>query len=97
MPGLNQLALSWQGPEFQVLTVNVDPEGSENLELSKKYLTEAQISLPTHYDSKGQLNKAFGVKEYPRHFLGIPEGKIIWEATGAYRWNDRLPAIRCLN
>jgi len=92
MPSLNRLALGWQGPELEVLTVNVDDENSENYELAKRFLQETEISLPTIFDRKKILAKAFEVTEYPRHFLINTEGKIIWEGRGAFEWDQ--PAAR---
>lgn len=88
LPSLNQFALSWQGPELQVITVNVDEQNSENFELAKKYLQESEISLPTLWDRQQVLAKAFNVAEYPKHFLVNPEGKLIWEAVGAFQWDQ---------
>lgn len=88
MPALNQLALTWQGPELEILTVNVDEEKTENFELAKKFLLETEISLPTIFDKKQILAKAFAVTEYPRHFLINTEGKMIWAASGAFRWDQ---------
>ena len=86
MPALNQLANNWNGPAFEVLTINVDQD--ENAELSKRFLEEERLSLPTIYDQQGQLQRAFGVDTFPRHFLINPEAKIVWTAAGAYQWND---------
>lgn len=88
MPSLDQLALTWQGSDFQVLTVNVDPKGDENLELARKFIADQGISLPTYFDPEGTLKTAFAITEYPRHFLVNPNKEIVWEATGAYRWDD---------
>ncbi|NJL25418.1 MAG: TlpA family protein disulfide reductase [Calothrix sp. SM1_5_4] len=88
MPALNQLALSWQGPEFQILTVNFDPENSDDLENAKNFLADQEIVLPTLFDGKQELKKAFNVTEYPKHFLISPDTKIVWEARGAFKWND---------
>jgi thiol-disulfide isomerase/thioredoxin len=90
MPSLNALALGWQGEELEVLTVNVDPKDSENFTLAKKWLLEEEIELPTVFDRDQVLNKAFAVTEYPRHFLIDREGKIVWEASGAYAWNEPM-------
>jgi thiol-disulfide isomerase/thioredoxin len=89
LPGLNQFALTWQGPELQVLTVNVDADKSENLELAKKYLAESQITLTTFYDNRREIANAFNVNEYPRHFLVNPDSQVVWEAVGAFRWNEQ--------
>ncbi len=89
MPSLNQLALSWQGAELEILTVNVDPEKSEDYDLAKRFLQEEEIVLPTVFDHGQVLAKAFDVHEYPRHFLISPEGKLVWDARGAFAWNDQ--------
>lgn len=87
MPALNALALNWQGPEFSIVTVNWDQ--AEDLEAAKRFMQEQQIALPTIYDQDEVMKKAFGVTEYPRHFLISPDKKIVWQALGAYRWNDQ--------
>lgn len=92
MPSLNQLALNWQGPEFQIITINVDREQAEDFETAKKFLTDNELVLPTAFDEGGQLKKAFGVIEIPRHFLVNPKGQIIWSEKGAFTWNS--PAAR---
>lgn len=86
LPGLNQLAQSWQGPDLNVLTVNID--SGEDLEQAKRFLLEQEITLPTLFDSKGELKSAFQVDAYPRHFLIGPDQMIIWSAVGAYKWNQ---------
>lgn len=88
MPSLDQLALSWQGPSLEIITVNVDDEGTDNFELAKSFLQEMDISLPTIFDRQKVLSRAFSVTEYPRHFLVNPEGKIVWQASGAYQWDE---------
>lgn len=86
MPALNTMALTWSGPEFRVLTVNFD-EG-ENLDAAKRFLQEQEIVLPTVYDSKQTMKNAFAVTEFPRHFLISPDKKIVWQATGAFQWDE---------
>ena len=88
LPGLNAFLLNWQGPEFDVLTVNTDEERSDNLEQARAFLLEQQITLPTVFDLRGVVRKAFDVTEYPRHFMINPEGQIVWAASGAFNWND---------
>lgn len=92
MPAMNQLVMTWQGPEFQILTVNVDRETPPDFEAAKKFLLDEAISLPTVFDQNGVLKNAFNVHEYPKHFLMNGEGKVIWEAIGGYAWNS--PAAR---
>lgn len=89
MPSQNQLSLSWQGPELQIVTVNTDDEKTENFELAKKFLQEQDIVLPTIFDRGQVLAKAFDVTAIPRHFLINTEGKIVWEATGAFKWDQQ--------
>jgi peroxiredoxin len=88
LPGLNTFLLNWQGPQFDVLTVNTDEERSDNLESARSFLLEQQITLPTIFDTQGTVRKAFDVTEYPRHFMIDPEGQIVWAASGAFNWND---------
>ncbi len=88
MPALNQLGNTWQGPELQIIAVNMDPEKTENLDLAKRFLTDEEITLLTYFDSKGALTKPFEIQEIPRHFLVNPEKQIVWDAKGAFRWNE---------
>lgn len=92
MPALNQLAQQWQGPEFEVLTINVDDPHSENFEAAKKFLSDQGIVLPTLFDRDGDLKKAFGVTDLPRHFLINPQQKIVWQERGAFQWTN--PKVR---
>ncbi len=87
MPSLNQMSLGWSGPEMEVLTVNVDEENTENLELAKAFLKDEEIVLPTLFDKKRVLTKAFAVDVFPKHFLVNPQGEIVWEGQGSYDWN----------
>jgi len=86
MPALNQL--QQQNADFEITTVNVDEPGSESFEAARHYLSDQQIVLATLFDRKGVLKKAFDVTELPQHFLISPEGKIVWKATGAFKWNE---------
>ena len=88
LPSLNQLALNWAGPELEVMTVNVDEDKTENYEQAKSLLQTENIVLPTIWDKQKVLAKAFEVNEYPRHFLINPEGEIVWEASGAFDWDQ---------
>jgi thiol-disulfide isomerase/thioredoxin len=88
MPALNSLAQQWQGPEFEILTVNVDQPGNENYEAARRFLTENSIVLPTLFDKNGELKKAFNVNELPQHFLINPKRQIVWQARGAFKWNE---------
>lgn len=91
MPTLNQLGLNWQGPELQIFTINTDPENSENLDHARRFLSDSEIVLPTYFDPKGTLATAFAIQEIPKHFLVSPDKQIVWEAIGAFRWNE-MPA-----
>lgn len=91
LPTLNALAASWQGPPFQVITVNTDRDTGDDLDLAKRFLQEEQIAVPTFYDVKHKTADAFQVQEYPRHFLISPEKIIVWAETGAFEW-DRASA-----
>jgi thiol-disulfide isomerase/thioredoxin len=88
LPSLNQLGQNWQGPEFQVITINTDEPGSENFEVARDFITANEIELPTYFDKDGKLKKAFEVEAVPRHFLVNPKGEIVWEGQGAFTWND---------
>jgi thiol-disulfide isomerase/thioredoxin len=88
MPALNQLGQQWQGPDFEILTVNVDKPGTEEFEAGRKFLTENSVVLPTLFDKTGELKKAFNVTDLPQHFLISPDKKIVWQAKGAFKWND---------
>lgn len=92
MPSMNQLGMNWQGPEFQILTVNLDQENPPDFEAAKKFLLDESIVLPTIFDQNGVLKNSFSVHEYPKHFLINGDGKIVWEGLGAYAWNS--PAAR---
>jgi thiol-disulfide isomerase/thioredoxin len=89
MPAMNQLAMNWQGPEFQILTINLDKDSPSDFEAAKKFLLDESIALPTLFDHNKILRNAFSVHEYPKHFLINGNGKIIWEGLGAYAWNDQ--------
>lgn len=88
IPSQNALVSTWQGPAFQILTVNTDADNQEDLENAKRLLQEDQITLPTFYDKDNALQRAFKVEQFPRHFLISPDQKIVWEAVGAFNWND---------
>ena len=88
LPALNALAATWQGPPFQILTVNIDGDNAEALENAKLLLQEEQITLPTFFDKSTALKNAFQVTEYPKHFLISPAKQIVWQAVGAFKWND---------
>lgn len=88
MPTMNRLATGWQGPPFQILTVNTDTGNSEDLENARRWLQEEQITLPTFFDKGHVLKKAFGVDAYPRHFLISPDREVVWQALGAFNWSE---------
>lgn len=88
MPGLNALIQNWQGPEFNIITINIDPPNSETFESARQYLTENAIVIPTIFDKTGELKKAFKVESLPQHFLISPDKKIVWQAKGAFKWNE---------
>lgn len=92
MPALNALASTWQGPGFQIATVNTDTDVAENVEQAKRFLQEEQIALPSFFDKGEKLKRAFQVSEFPKHFLIAPGKKIAWTAIGAFRWNE--PKVR---
>lgn len=87
MPALDQLSQGWQGPEFEVITVNVDDPNSEDFEAARKFLVDNEIAIPTLFDKSGDLKKAFDVHDLPTHFLISPEKQIVWKARGAFKWN----------
>ena len=59
-----------------------------NFEAAKKFLSEQGIALPTLFDTTGSLKQAFAVSQLPHHFLISPSLKIVWQATGAFKWNE---------
>ena len=89
MPALNQLAMSWSGVELEVMTVNIDEDKSEALQMAKAFLQDEEIELPTIWDKQKVLANAFAVNIYPKHFLINPQGEIIWEGQGAYQWDSQ--------
>ena len=88
MPGLNALMQNWQGPEFNIITINIDEAGTETYESARQYLTENAVVIPTIFDKTGELKRAFKVESLPQHFLVSPEKKIVWQARGAFKWNE---------
>lgn len=86
LPALNALDQDWSGPELNVLTVNLDT--GADLAAARKYLVDTEIALTTIFDEAGVLKKAFGVEEYPRHFMIDPKRQIVWSASGAFKWSD---------
>jgi thiol-disulfide isomerase/thioredoxin len=88
MPALNQLNQQWQGPEFEVVTVNVDDAHGEEIDRAKGFLSEQNIDLPTLFDYKHELKRAFNVTDLPQHFLINPQMQIVWQARGAFKWAD---------
>ncbi len=88
LPTLNALAQAWQGPPFQILTINVDPEGSDEMEAAKNWILEEQIALPTIFDPQHTVKTAFKVDAYPTHFLISPAKEIHWQTVGAFNWNE---------
>jgi thiol-disulfide isomerase/thioredoxin len=92
LPELADLDLNWNGPDLDVVTVNLDDPKDENFELAKKFIAENQITLPVYFDSAGDLKKKFAVSDLPRHMLINPEGEIVWDKVGAYNWAN--PSVR---
>ncbi len=88
LPSLNALAQSWQGPAFQIVTVNFDGDVPEDLENAKRLMQENEIVLPTVYDRNKALKTAFQVNEYPKHFLVSPSKEVVWQQIGAFNWNS---------
>lgn len=88
LPLLNQLSQQWQGPEFDVVTVNIDEPRSESLEAARKFLSEGELQFRTLFDTNGVLKRAFSVTDLSQHFLISPEGKIVWQAKGAFQWTS---------
>lgn len=88
LPSLNALAQSWQGPAFQIVTVNFDTDVAEDLETAKRLMQENEIVLPTVYDKNKELRTAFQVNEYPKHFLISPTKEVVWQQIGAFNWNS---------
>lgn len=89
LPALNALGQNWQGPGFQIVTVNFDGDSPEDLETAKRLMQEEQISLPTVYDKNQALKTAFQVNEYPKHFLVSPDKEIVWQQIGAFNWDSK--------
>lgn len=87
LPAMNEMALNWPSGELQILTVSSDL-ATEELEMGRRFLEENQIVLPTIFDRDGKIKAAFNVTDLPRHFLVDAKGMIVWEAVGAFRWND---------
>ncbi len=89
LPALNALGQNWQGPGFQVVTVNFDGDSPEDLETARRLMQEEQIVLPTVYDKNNALKTAFQVNEYPKHFLISPAKEIVWQQIGAFNWDSK--------
>lgn len=89
LPALNALGQDWQGPGFQIVTVNFDGDSAEDSEAARRLMQEEQIVLPTVYDKNEVLKKAFQVNEYPKHFLLSPTKEIVWQQSGAFNWDSK--------
>ena len=90
LPSLNQLALDWEDPSFDIMTVNVDKENSTEQDTAKDFLNDEDLSLPTVFDGAGILQKAFQVSAYPTHFLINPQGEIVWQQSRAFTWSEQV-------
>lgn len=88
LPDLDRLNANWTGPEFSILTINIDDNNPETMQTVKEFIASNDLQLPVYYDTDGILKKAFGVQEIPRHFLVDPNGMIVWQAMGAFKWTS---------
>lgn len=84
MPSLEKLHQRLSGPNFQVLTVNLD-EKSENVGF---FLKRMPLTLPILFDPRGDTAALYGTYQLPETYLIDPQGRILRKYIGPQDWLD---------
>lgn len=86
MPALDRLHQALGGDDFTVLAISIDRGGAE---AAQPFLDEIGVSaLPTFYDARGRLTRAWGVYGLPVTVLMDREGREIARLVGPAEWDS---------
>ena len=70
----------------------------EGKKIVKKYVDKYRLTFPILLDIHGEVEKTYGVRAHPEHFLINRRGELIGKALGPRNWMKRknLDLIRFL-
>jgi peroxiredoxin len=85
LPALKALANKMSGEPFVMVGISVDRSRAE----AAAYVEKEAIPWAEHWDEKGSASRAFGVSQYPTHFVINHEGRIVHRDSG---WRDASSA-----
>ena len=72
MPHLEQLHQQFEGQDFELISLNVEPERSKDVEA---FMKDKQLSFPVYFD-RGQARQRLMISLYPTVILVDETGKI---------------------
>lgn len=67
---------------FVVIGINV----REGNEIVKKYVDKHKLTFPVLLDIQGEVEKKYGVRGHPDHFLINKRGELIGKTLGPRNW-----------
>lgn len=60
----------------------------EGKEIVKKYMEKEKMTFPVFLDAYGEVEKKYGVRAHPEHFLINRHGTLIGKTLGPRNWGS---------
>jgi len=83
MPSMEVLHKTFESEGLVLLAVNVEENGRAQVE---KFLKESPYSFPILLDNKAEVQKLYGVYQFPESFIIDRNGMIVRKVIGAVHW-----------
>ncbi len=85
MPLLEKLYKALSGPDFQLLTVNVDEGGAD---VVTGFMAKNGLTLPVLLDPRKSISKLYGTFKFPETYIIDRNGMVKYKVIGARDWTQ---------
>ena len=85
MPSMERLNALFAGKDFVLLAINAEEDGKDNV---VDFLKENPHTFPVLLDSETEIQRLYGVYQFPETFIVRPDGVIADRVIGAIDWES---------
>jgi len=85
MPSMEYMYNKLKGPDFEILAVSIDREGSS---VVKPFVRRLNLSFPILLDTEGKIAELYKITGVPETFIIDREGTIVEKVIGPRNWSD---------
>lgn len=85
MPSMERLYAQLKNSGFELLAINVEPDG---LEVLPEFLRQHPHTFPVAVDTEGDIQSEYGVFRFPESFIVDRDGRVVEHIIGARDWSE---------